>query len=371
MYSILCLSTVYLVPTGAIDKVALLYCTVSEVLGACPHLDLNPGTQYSMRVGSLVLMAAAAAAELGSKQVESRLRGGSTGPMQLVSGSGELISSSAKAVSDAAGSSLSLIASVGGKSRGSKLLNALFGTKFDTSFQLDGPSIENGGAWLESSPSMSGCMVLESRPLPSDGQQRSAADACKLACFSLVLADVLIVHAPCVTPSSALVTQTYERLFSHYLSATPGGSNERTLLVYVADPAGEMSAAEIHAACKSAWETAAATTEIRGKGFSDLFELEVVFIPSETEDAQAFLSGIDELRIKLSGAGGKLGKTASFVGAATSAWEAAGAALDGEPSEQWLTDRYLAARSYETAYADAQVKEAIAMPLVIAGPPAL
>jgi len=67
-----------------------------------------------------------------------------------------------------------------------------------------------------------------------------------------------------------------------------------------------------------------------------------------------FAAGVEELRVKLSGVGGKLSKPVAFADAAAAAWEAAGSVVDGEPSEGWLTERYLAARSYENAYSEGQ-----------------
>ena len=116
-----------------------------------------------MRVGLCVLsvLLPAVAAERQASSVRA-LRGGSSSPLQLVNGAGELLASSATAVSGGAGgSSLSLVASVGGSARGRKLLNAVFGTSFPTALLLGAQDAESAGAWLASSPSMPGCLVLE------------------------------------------------------------------------------------------------------------------------------------------------------------------------------------------------------------------
>ena len=99
-----------------------------------------------------------------------------------------------------------------------RLLNAVFGTSFATELTLGAPAESSSGAWLAASPS-TGALVVETVPTDAAGESRSAADACKLASFSLALADAVIVHAPCVAPSPALVKAEFERLFSHHLAA--------------------------------------------------------------------------------------------------------------------------------------------------------
>jgi len=300
-----------------------------------------------------LLLPAAVAGELQSPVLHG-LRGGSASPQQVVNGAGELLSSSAAAVASAAGgSSLSLVASVGGSARARKLLNAVFGTSFSTSLRLGKQDADATGAWLTSSPSMPGCLVMDAVPADSEGAKRSGADSCKLECFSLALADALIMHAPCVAPSAALVKESYERVFSHHVAAMKTGSG-RTLLVHVSDPASTLSEAAVLAAAKEAWATASAFTEFKGKDFSDLFELTLVTVPAEAADPAGYDAGVQEMRSAVAGVGGKLGKPAGFADAAATAWEAASSVIDGQPSEEWLKERYLAARSYEAAYAQAQ-----------------
>ena len=301
---------------------------------------------------SLLVGAVAAA---GGSSLHS-LRGGSAEPLQLISASGELLSSSATAIAGAVpgSSSLSVVASVGGNQRGRRLLNALFGTEYPTALALGAPDADSAGAWLAASSSVPGCVVLEQRPLAASGQQRSAVDSCKLTCFSLVLADAVLVHSPCVAPSLALLRESYERIFSHHLAAMPSGADAPTTLLHVSDPAGGVSEATVREACRAAWETAAAATEFKGMSFSDLFTLDVVDVPTEAEDAAGFAAGVAALKAKLGRLGSKVGKPSGLADAVKTAWDAAGSTLDGEPSEDWLTERYLAARSYEAAYSEAQ-----------------
>jgi len=170
----------------------------------------------------------------------------------------------------------------------------------------------------------------------------------------------VIVHAPCVAPSPGLVKEEFERLFSHHLAAGGADSGASTLLVHVGEPVatGGLPPAAVARACKEAWLSASSSTEMRGKQFEDLFELEIVELPSSIGAApEAFEEGVTALRSKLSGLSAgpsKVAKPGAFADAAAAAWQQAGAAVDGRPSETWLRERYLAARSYETAYAQAQ-----------------
>jgi hypothetical protein len=281
------------------------------------------------------------------------LRGGATEPVQLISGSGELLSARASEVAASVPALTSVVASVGGQHRGRRLLNAVFGTSFDTELQLGAPSADVAGAWLAAAPSMPGTLVLDTCPLAQSGQQRGAADGGKLACFSLAVADVLIMHSPCVAPTAALVKESYERVFSHHIGVMASGAESRTTIVHVSDVESGLSEAAVRTACKDAWSAAAEVTEFKGKAFSDLFDMEVVSVPSSEGD-QGFNEAVTALRAKVSGIGGKLGK-AAFAESASSAWSAVGAVLDSEPSELWMRERFLAARAYETAYSEGQV----------------
>jgi len=161
------------------------------------------------------------------------------------------------------------------------------------------------------------------------------------------------MHSPCVAPTAALVQDSYERVFSHHISVMASGAESRTTIVHVSDAESQLSEAAVRAACKDAWEAAAEATEFKGKAFSDLFDMEVVSVPSSEGD-EGYEAAVAAVRSKVSGVGGKLGKTA-FAESASSAWSAVGAVLDSEPSEQWMKERFLAARAYETAYSEAQV----------------
>ena len=305
---------------------------------------------WLFRVSAVLVSAAASSSTLPALS----LRGGAAEPVQLISGSGELLTSAAASAAPA-GSAVSVVASIGGQHRGRRLLNAVFGTSFGTELQLGAQDAANAGAWVATAPSAPGMLVLESRPVVSSEQQRSAADACKLTSFSLAVADALIMHSPCVAPTAALVRESYERVFSHHIATMPS-SESRTMLVHVSDPEGGLSEAAVRAACQDAWDTATAATEFKGKAFSDLFDLEVVSLPGR-EDDDGFDEAVATLRAKLGGKlGGKLGKSA-FAEAASSAWSAVGNHLNSQPSEQWMTERYLAARAYEEAYGEGQVQE--------------
>ena len=279
-------------------------------------------------------------------------------PAQLISGRGEFAAPTAAAVAGSlpAGSSVSVVASLGGSARGRRLLNAVFGTSFATELTLGAPDDDSAGAWLAASPS-TGALVVETVPTDAAGESRSAADACKLASFSLALADAVIVHAPCVAPSPALVKAEFERLFSHHLAAGGAEGAVPTLLVHVGEPvaSGGLSAVGVAKAAKEAWASASSSTELKGKQFDELFELETIELPSSsaTDMGGEFEEGVAAIKSRLSGLSGQL-KPGGFVEAAASAWQAAGSSLDEQPSEAWLEERFLAARAYESAYEHAQ-----------------
>ena len=275
-----------------------------------------------------------------------------TTPVQIISGSGELLSSASSSVASTlpGGSSVSVVASIGGGHRGRRLLNAVFGTSYPTELSLGAQDEKSAGAWLAASPS-TGALVVETRPLATSGEKRPAADAEKLASFSLAVADAVIVHSPAVAPTASLVKETYERLFSHYLAASQGGlPASKQVLVHVTDASveGGLSESEAVRACKEAWQSASSMTELKGTPFSDCFELELV-------DVSDLDSGVAAIRSKLSGVGGsKVARPGDFGAAASSAWQAAWTPLSDAPSEMWLRERFLAARSYEAAYSQAQ-----------------
>ena len=292
------------------------------------------------------------------------LRGGAASdPVQLINGAGELLASSASSVAGTlpGGSSVSVVASIGGSHRARKLLNAVFGTSYPTDVVLGSQGGSSAGAWLAASPS-TGTLVVETRPCAPSGEKRAAADSCKLASFSLALADAVIVHAPAVAPSAALLRETYERLFSHHLAAGQGAieadadAGSKTVLVHVSEGFGQVSESDVARACRDAWASASAATELRGMAFGDVFDLEVVTVPST--DPEGFSAGVAAIKSRLAGLGGgfapKVARPGVFAEAAQSAWTAAGTHLDSEPSEVWLRERFLAARSYEAAYAEAQ-----------------
>ena len=308
-----------------------------------------------------VALGAVAASGVGSTPLT--LRGGAGDVVQLVTGAGELVASSASSVTSSlpGGSGVAVVASVGGSTRGRRLLNAVFGTSFGTEISLDAPSDADGGAYLAASPS-TGALVVEVQPVdPPSGEQRSPADADKLASFSLALADAVIIHSPCVAPSAALLKETYERIFSHHLASKPAGSEPagKTVLVHVSDSSCALSESDLARACKDAWAAAAAATEMKGRSFAEIFDLEVVSMPSSSKASAAeYEAGVTQIRNRLSGlastGAGKVARPGDFAAAASAAWQSAGTLLDDEPSEEWLRDRFLAARSYEAAYSDAQ-----------------
>ena len=162
----------------------------------------------------LLLLAAAARAD---RSALLRLRGGAA-PARVINGEGEFVAAAAAAATEGVKGAISVIASVGGSSRGRRLLNALFATEFDTKLRLGEPE-ENVGAWIAASQNTPSCLVLDCVEGADSGQRRAAADGCKLASFSLELADALIVHSPCARPSAGLVKESYERIFTHHLAA--------------------------------------------------------------------------------------------------------------------------------------------------------
>ena len=280
--------------------------------------------------------------------------------VNLITGGGDFAASAATTALSSlpGGSSVSVVASLGGSAHGRRLLDAAFGTDF-------GADAASEGALMAASPSTSS-LVLDVRPAETFDEERSPADSCKLSSFSLALADVVIIHSPCVAPSFGLVKDEFERIFSHHLQAGAAESGP-ILLVHVGEPVetGGLSAAEVTRACKDAWTRASGFTETRGRPFEDVFELELIEMPSSAS------AGVDEgvaaLRSLLSARGaGKVGKPGAFVDAATAAWQAV-AASTAKPSETWLRERFLGARAYEMAYDGAQATLRQWMPTIAKG----
>lgn len=213
-------------------------------------------------------------------------------PVQLISGGGDFAAPGAASILSSlpGGSGISVVASLGGSARRQSLLNAIFGTTFASESPLSAPDSASSGAWLAASPS-TGALVLDIRPTEAVGAERSTSDKCMMASFSLALADVVILHAPCVAPSVADAKDEFERIFSHHLSS--GTDTGATLLLYVGEPeaTGGLSAASVARACKEAWASAASFTDMRGTAFEDAFELETIELPSS---AAAGASAVDE-----------------------------------------------------------------------------
>ena len=134
------------------------------------------------------------------------LRGGAA-PLQIVTGRGVVVPEGAAAIAEASssGSDLSIIASVGGQSRGRKLLNALFDSEFSTTLSL-GPVEESAaGAWVSAAPNAPNIVLLDTEPsdVLAEGARRSPAEASKLASLSFSIADAILVHSPGTAPSEA------------------------------------------------------------------------------------------------------------------------------------------------------------------------
>jgi hypothetical protein len=163
-----------------------------------------------------------------------------------------------------------------------------------------------------------------------------------------------------MAPSAALLRETYERLF---LAAPQGAigadadAGSKTVLILVIEGVGQVSESDVARACQDAWASASAAMVLHGMAFGDVFDLEVVTVPST--DPEGFSAGVAAIKSRIAGLGGgfapKVARPGAFAEAAQSAWTAAGSHdFCFMPSEVLLHERFLAARSYEAAYAEAQ-----------------
>ncbi|KAL1521711.1 hypothetical protein AB1Y20_021366 [Prymnesium parvum] len=292
------------------------------------------------------------------------LRGGaSAAPVQLVNAQGELLSSSAAAVAqDApAGTDLTVIASVGGHSRGRKLLNALFDTSFPTALSLSSARDASAGAWFAKAAGAPNVVVLDTEPtdgVESDGPRRTGADSAKLAGLCFSLADAVLIHSPVASASADVLKDWYEQLFVNHIAVCNGELKGKPLIVHISDASGGRApAAElVLSACAAGWAAATATSaSLRGTRFNDCFEFEHVALPHATYEKEEYEAAVQHLRAKLmvlaSGGVTKQLTASAFEGACVAAWDAVGAAMDGKPVETWLRDRYWASKAFETAMA--------------------
>lgn len=282
------------------------------------------------------------------------LRGGALAaePLQLISQQGEFNTAVAEqaATVPTSGAPLLVVASVGGKLRGRRLLNALFDTSFRTQLQ-PGDSSSSTGAWVAASPSVPGLVLV-------DTEQTGIDDECALAAFCCAVADAVLVHTPCVSPSPAVLRDAYEKLFVQHLSirgSTPVAPEAKTMLVHVHHQEGDAAALQKAAtkACEVAWEAATASTELKGTPLGSLFHLEHVALPSATFDAERFDVTVADLRTKLRSLHtdglGKATAPSAFGSLASSAWDAAQAVGSSRPSVQLLQDRLAVATAFDQA----------------------
>jgi len=159
-----------------------------------------------------------------------------------------------------------------------------------------------------------------------------------------------------------LLKARYEQLFVNYLAVNTGQPSAKALIVHISDagagPNGLGTRAK--AACAAGWAAATATSSLlHSTGFSEFFEWMHIDLPHATFERAEHDAVVAALRAKLLtlGAGGmsKQISPAAFEEHVASAWDATGSAVGGTPVEGWLRERYWAARSYDLAYADAQV----------------
>ena len=227
---------------------------------------------------SLLVCAASAAGPAASRLLV--LRGGGTAtPMQLINAQGEFVAASASSIAAGApsGTDLSIVASVGGRSRGRKLMNALFDTEFPAAVTIGPAREETAGAWVAAASNAPNVVLLDTEPtdgLESEGPRRTAADSSKLAGLSFSLADAILVHSPVAEPTEAVLKEWYERLFINHLAVCNGQPGAKALIVHVSDASagGESSAAMAKAACAAGWAAATATSSpLRSTAFSDCF----------------------------------------------------------------------------------------------------
>jgi len=293
----------------------------------------------------------------GPSNAVSRIRGGLSRPVQVISDSGRLDVSGASAVANSIGDQPPrVVASVGGQHHGRRVLNALYGTNFDSSVQLGAK--RSSGAWLATSPNAPGCLVLQTEGAWSNSAQRSPVDSCKLNCFALEVADAVVIHSPCVSPSRTLVKEMYEGIFSRYIeaAAASGTGTSPTLLAHVSDADDALADSDIRSACMEAWSAAVSNSALQGTSFSEVFDLEVVRVPAESKDAAGFAAAMATLRETLERASSKLAKGSDFTESVSAAWEHAKAVLDDQPSEEYQTDLFRIDRSYENALAKGKEK---------------
>lgn len=236
-----------------------------------------------------VLAAAAVAAPAAGSSVDGvaggRLRGGAadlTKPMPIISSAGEFLPSSAAAVEQVSGPR-SVVATVGGRLRARRLLNAVFSTSFDTALA---PADDAGAAYVAVPAKAPQLLIVHTEAGASAAAEGSAvADECALGSFALSLADAVLMLPPCAQPTKAILMSMYELVFAQHLACTQAeaapaaaGKPSRTLLVHIAhSPADE---AAVRAAAQAAWAAAAAATSgAAANSFSSRFELITLALP--------------------------------------------------------------------------------------------
>jgi hypothetical protein len=241
-----------------------------------------------------VLAAAAVTAPAAGSSVDGaavgRLRGGAvdlTKPVPLISSAGEFLPSSAAALAEVSGTR-SVVATVGGKLRARRLLNAVFSTSFDTANALTGGD-DAGAAFVAIPAKASQLLIVHTEAKPGGATEVGApvADECALGSFALYLADAVLMLPPCAEPTKTILQGMYESIFAQHLASQQGqepplssteGKPIRTLLVHVAQtPADE---AAVLAAAQAGWAAAAAASAgAAANSFSSRFELITLALP--------------------------------------------------------------------------------------------
>eukprot|EP00967_Tisochrysis_lutea_P112252 scaffold177097_cov27-Tisochrysis_lutea.AAC.1 len=297
-----------------------------------------------------------------------RLRGGALdSPMALITPSGDFSPEAATALASLSGTR-SVVATVGGRLRARRLLNALFSTSFETK--------EGAGAFVAAPAKAPKLLIVHTEAgtataLPEEAEEAlPVTDVCALGSFALSLADAVLVIPPCAEPTKQMLISMYESVFAQHLATTelaPEGEAERssaagpkvtrTLLVHVAQTATD--AVAVRAAAEAAWAAAAKATSSKGIAFASRFDLVTLTLPSAAIDKEGFSAGAAELRTRLSSLAadgfGKPVDARAFASAAAAVWAQTQEAAAGRPPVEVLQERFAATQAYEAGMEKAQL----------------
>ncbi|RKP04632.1 RHD3/Sey1 [Thamnocephalis sphaerospora] len=198
-----------------------------------------------------------------------------------------------------------VVAIFGSQSTGkSTLLNALFGTDFNTMDASSGRMQTTKGIWMGKSANAN-ILVMDVEGV--DGQERGEDKLVerRSALFSLAIAEVFVinVYEAIIGLYSGANTELFKTIFEANTRPAEEKKNCKTLLLFVIRDYAGQTPLEFHksALCDNMakiWDDIAKPEHLRNSLFSDFFDCTIVGLPPKPIMPDQFSKAVDGLRLR-------------------------------------------------------------------------